>query len=149
MGFVMNGKFACWIVPEHRLMEIRVIGFWTEADLEIIGPELIRHFDEVSDGGGNKFKVLLDATTFEPLGETVREILLKKHMVYAMNRGLEKSARIVSKASSEMQFKSMANQANAASGGPPTQFKVFYTRGEALAWLGLPFFLPQDFTKVP
>lgn len=147
MSFFLKGKFACWAVPEHRLLEMRMIGFWTEADMDIIGPELRRHVDEASGGGKDKFKVLIDATAFETQSEAVREIIVNKNLLYAVSQGLEKSARIVSKAASEMQFKSMGQQANAASGGPSTQFKVFYARGEALTWLGLPFFLPQDFTK--
>lgn len=147
MSFFLKGKFGCWIVPEYRLLEMRMIGFWTEADMEIIGPELRRHVDEASCGGKDKFEVLLDATAFETQSEAVREAIVNKNLVYAVSQGLEKSARIVSKAASEMQFKSMGQQANAASGGLIAKFKVFYSRGEALAWLGLPFFLPQDFTK--
>jgi hypothetical protein len=147
MSFFLNGKFACWIVPEYRLLEIRMVGFWTEADMETIGPELRRRVDEASGGGKDKFKVLLDATAFETQSEAVREIIVNQNLVYAVSRGLEKSARIVGKAANEMQFKSMGKQANSASPGPTAQFAEFYSRGEALKWLGLPFFLPRDFTK--
>jgi hypothetical protein len=147
MTFSMKGKCACWVDLRHGLLEYRMIGFWTEPEADAFGVEFRRHVDEVSAGGKNRFKVLIEAVHFPAQSDGVREIILKKSMAYSVDHGLEMSARVVSQAITELQFKSLAQEANSGSKVKKAQFGEFYTRVEAMKWLGLPFFPPADLPK--
>jgi hypothetical protein len=144
MTFSMKGKIACWIVPDQRLLELRLMGFWTMEVAETIDVEIRRHIDEVGGGGKIGFKMLIDAAQFQVQSDAVRETIVKKSIVYSINHGLEMSARIVSRAITQLQFKSLKREVDIISDNKNVQFGEFYTRREAMAWLGLPFFMQED-----
>lgn len=122
---------------DHRLLEFRMKGFWTEEEAEATGVLFRHNVDEVSENGKNRFKVLIDARDFPAQSDSVRAIILKS-MTHSLNNGLEKSARIVGKAITVLQFRSMAKDVAEDKEHSVAQFGEFYTRTEALKWLGLP-----------
>jgi hypothetical protein len=119
-----------------HFLEFRMSGFWSDEEAETVGVVFRKHVDELSGGGKKGFKVLIDAVDFPAQSESARTIILKS-MSHSVNNGLEKSARIVSRAITQLQFKSMAKEVAPKEKAPAAQFGEFYTRAEALKWLDL------------
>jgi hypothetical protein len=125
----------------NHFMEFKMRGFWDDAEADAFCVAFCKHVDELSEGGKRGFKVLIDAIDFPAQNESVRGRILK-NMSYSVNNGLEKSARIVSRSITELQFRTLAKEVSSNLKAKNAQFGEFNSRAEALKWLELPGIQP-------
>ena len=126
-GEKMEKKYTMSVDTARKLIDFKMWGHWSEEEGDVFMKEYRSNVDQLSAMGGG-FYTLADFTEYAAQKQEIQE----KHvanMGYAVQKGLLKSAHIVSKAVTGMQMGRLAKEVDS------DRIGQFNTRKEALAWL--------------